>query len=137
MKQQSCFVDTSFFKAFIDPKDDFHHKAVQIFKQLEKDHVLLVTSNFIIDETLTLIRYRCGLTRAKEFKSVLEQFETDFKIVRALSRDEASAWDFFTKDWSKLSFTDCVSFALMKRLELTRVATFDNDFDRAGFEIEK
>lgn len=133
---QSCFVDTSFFKAFIDPKDDFHTKALQIFEQLKKDSVMLVTSNFIIDETLTLIRYRCGLERAKELKSILEQFETDFKIVRVLSRDEANAWDWFTKDWSKLSFTDCVSFAMMQRLELKRVVAFDEDFKRAGFLLE-
>lgn len=134
--KQSCFVDTSFFKAFVDPKDDFHAKAIQIFEQLKKESIMLVTSNFIIDETLTLIRYRCGLERAKEFKSILEQFETDFKIVRVLSRDEANAWDWFTKDWSKLSFTDCVSFAMMKRLELKRVAVFDEDFKRAGFLLE-
>ena len=49
--------------------------------------------------------------------------------------DDAGAWEWFEMDWSKLSFTDCVSFAVMKRLGLTDVATFDEHFTRAKFIV--
>lgn len=51
--------------------------------------------------------------------------------------DEARAWNWFLKDWSDFSFTDCVSFALMERLGFKRVATFDRHFSKAGFKEEK
>ena len=59
------------------------------------------------------------------------------KITRVSVDDEARAWEWFVKDWNDLSFTDCVSFAVMKRLGLEKVLSFDNHFSRAGFEIVK
>lgn len=135
--KKSCFVDTSFFKAYADKNDDFHTQALKIFQKLKETKTQLITTNFILDETFTLIRTKCGLTTAKEFKEILEQFESDFKIIRVLAIDEAKAWEWFLKDWSKLSFTDCVSFALMKRMEIDHVVAFDDHFQKAGFHIQK
>ena len=133
---EDVFVDTSFFKAFIDSKDDFHQQAIQVLQKLKSKGSSLVTSNYILDETFTLIRVKCGLDLVKDFKKVLEEFETGLVIVRILVTDEKNAWEWFLLDWSDLSFTDCVSFAIMKRLEINRVATFDKHFERAGFKIE-
>lgn len=132
---QSLFVDTSFFKAYADIKDDFHSEALQIFQKLKEKKAQLVTSNYILDETFTVIRSKCGLEIAKQFKKILEQFEADLKIMRVLTRDEVNAWNFFLEDWPHLSFTDCVSFAIMKRLNIKTAAALDNHFKRAGFEI--
>lgn len=134
--RQDCFVDTSFFKAYTDTKDDFHHQALQVFQKLKNEKTQLITSNYILDETFTVIRTKCGLALVKQFKSILEEFATDLKIVRVFTVDDANAWNWFLKDWNKLSFTDCVSFALMKRRKITRVATFDEHFKRAGFQVE-
>lgn len=131
------FVDTSFFKAFIDKKDEFHPQAIQIFKSLQSSNNPLITSNYILDETFTVIRSKCGLELAKDFKKVLENFEGGLKIIRVLIIDERNAWKYFFRDWSGLSFTDCVSFAAMTRLGLKHVATFDTHFQKAGFQIKK
>ncbi len=131
----AIFVDTSFFKALIDDKDIFHNEAVQKLAELKDSGVNFVTSNFILDESFTLIRVKCGLKLALELKRYLEESSIVLKIARVTVADEAGAWKWFLKDWSKLSFTDCVSFALMKRLGLKNVAAFDNDFKRAGFQI--
>lgn len=131
---KSCFVDTSFFKAFIDERDEFHGHSLKIFQKLKQLNIQLITSNYILDETFTVVRSKCGLEKVKQFKSVLEQFEEDFRIIRVLAADETDAWNFFLNDWSKLSFTDCVSFAMMKRLKLTKVVAFDNHFQKAGFQ---
>lgn len=130
------FVDTSFFKAFIDKNDEFNNQALQILIKLKSSNSLLVTSNYILDETFTVIRSKCTLDLAKDFKKALEEFEGNLYIVRVLVKDERDAWEYFLKDWRNLSFTDCVSFAMMKRLGIIRAATFDNHFQRAGFQIE-
>lgn len=129
------FVDTSFFKAFIDPNDDFYPQAKVLWKQLIETHTPLITTNYILDETFTLIRVRCNLPRALELRHVLFTHDINMRVERVLIEDDAAAWDWFEKNWSKLSFTDCVSFAVMKRLELTDVATFDQHFAKAGFRI--
>lgn len=131
----SLFVDTSFFKAYADIKDDFHSEALKIFQKLKEEKAQLITSNYILDETFTVIRSKCGLAVAKQFKKILEQFEADLKVMRVLVTDEVNAWDFFLKDWSDLSFTDCVSFAMMKRLNIKIAATFDRHFPRAGYKL--
>lgn len=129
------FLDTSYIKALLDTKDGFYQKALITWKQLEKHEVQFVITNFILDESYTLIRKRCGLETAQVLKSLLIADWHSVKIARVTSQDEADAWDWFQKDWSNLSFTDCTSFAVMKRLNLESVATFDAHFTRAGFKV--
>lgn len=135
--QQTVFIDTSFFKALLDPKDDFHIQADKIWQLLLEKNIALITSNYIIDETLTLVRFRCGLPVAVKLRNLLHEYSEYLEISRVTLDDDVGAWSWFEKDWSKLSFTDCVSFAVMKRLGLTDVATFDEHFSRAGFTIIK
>ena len=135
---ENIFIDTCFFKAFVDVEDGFHKQAKKLWKKFkEENELVLVVSNFILDETLTLIRLRCGLKKAIKFRDLLAENSHLIKVVRVMVKDEAKAWEWFTKNWSKLSFTDCVSFAVMKRLGIRRAASFDGHFKRAGFKIEK
>ena len=133
-RKHGVFVDTSGFKAIIDPRDEFHEKAVGKWMDLEKRELGLITSNYVLDECYTLIRVRCGLEVIKEFRDLMADSGNDIKVVRITLPDELNAWSWFEKDWSHLSFTDCVSFALMKRLRLTEFFGFDNHFKRAGFK---
>jgi len=135
MASTSIFIDTSWFKVFIDESDDFHDKAVSQSAILSQQKQMLITTNFIVDETLTLLRVRKGLDLALKFRDFLSQISSHSRIVRLLSLDEFKAWEWFPKNWSKLSFTDCTSFAIMQRLDLNDVATFDDHFTRAGFNV--
>jgi hypothetical protein len=134
MALSNIFIDTSWFKAIADPNDDFHIKSIH---QLENfPHTTnFITTNFVLDETLTLIRVRTDLASALDFRALLVRSGIILKVVRVLAKDESLAWDWFPKPWSKLSFTDCTSFAVMQRLDLKDVATFDDHFARAGFHM--
>lgn len=129
------FLDSSFLKGVIDNRDDFHEQAKKLWKKLFDYKTPLITSNFILDETFTLVRSRCGLAKALALRDLLSEEELHLDVIRTKVIDERSTWEWFEKDWSKLSFTDCTSFAVMKRLGLTHVATFDTHFTRAGFTI--
>ncbi len=129
------FIDTSWLKALLDEKDEFHEQAVSIFSELEKDPQILVTTNYVLDESFTLMRVKCGLERAKQLRDKLAEMGTILKIVRVTAVDDVNAWNWFLQEWKKLSFTDCTSFVVMERLDLKQVITFDKHFSRAGFEI--
>lgn len=129
------FLDTSYFKALIDEADDFHQEGIQVFTLLNGQKAQLITTNYIIDETLTLLRVKKNLQAAMKLRDLISVGSPTISIYRVISEDDAAAWDWFVKDWSHLSFTDCVSFAVMKRLEISHVATFDLHFKRAGFTI--
>lgn len=135
MTSKRIFVDTSFFKAISDKKDDFHDFSIKTLKRIKSEGYELVTTNYILDETYTLVRTRCGYEDVIDFHDGLFSGMLFLQIVRVGVDDEIKAWKFFLEKWSKLSFTDCTSFAVMKRLGLTEVATFDSHFSRAGFKI--
>lgn len=134
---QPIFIDSGLFKALIDLKDDFHLEGTAIWSKLEKDNSKLVTTNFVLDESFTLIRSRRGLKLALEFRDFLIRSYQVLEVTRVTIEDEAGVWAWFEQDWSHLSYTDCTSFAVMKRLGIKRAATFDKHFRQAGFQIEK
>ena len=134
MASEQVFIDTSMFKALVDPKDEFYREANGIWEKLKNEESDLITTNFILDETFTLIRIRCGRLLSLELRKRLAEGLRRIKIVRVLALDEKQAWPWFELDWNGLSFTDCVSFAVMKRLGIVRAAAFDKHFFRAGFE---
>lgn len=135
MALTKVFIDTSWFKAFADPEDDFHQLAKNQFSKMQVSKTKLITTNYILDESFTLIRVRIDLKSAMDFRQMLASMSDMLKIIRILSQDDAKSWDWFPKNWSKLSFTDCTSFAVMHRLGLKDVATFDDHFSRAGFNV--
>jgi predicted nucleic acid-binding protein len=126
------FVDTGMFQALLDHTDEHHFEAVTLWKRFEEQNYTLFTSNYILDETFTLLRVRCGVEYAVTFRNTLVG-SIRLNIERVTVDDEANAWTFFVRDWHKLSFTDCVSFAVMQRLGLQQAATFDEHFSKAGF----
>ena len=62
----NAFVDTSAWCAFIDRTDRSH---VEVLTLLRARRGPLATSNFVLDETLTLMRYRLGWHAAQSFGS--------------------------------------------------------------------
>lgn len=136
MGSDAVFIDTSAFKAIVDEKDDFHKSALKIWEKLLKKTTPLVTSNFIVDETLTVLRVKRNLQLAIDFREELLKGADGLAAYRVQSEDEVNAWKWFIQKWKKLSFTDCVCFAQMKRLGIDRVFTFDTHFKKAGFKVE-
>jgi predicted nucleic acid-binding protein len=54
----------------------------------------------------------------------------------AVGDDWKAAFELFKKYFDKnLSFTDCTSFSLMRRLKLKVAFTFDCHFQQVGFEV--
>jgi predicted nucleic acid-binding protein len=128
------FVDTSGFVALAQSKDRNHGRARRFFRLLARTRRPLLTSTYVADEVITLVRMRIGHTAAVETGRAI----LDSKWCRLLDIDEelrTSAWNLFVRyQDQEFSFTDCTSFAIMKALGLDEAFTFDRtDFAAAGF----
>ena len=125
---RDVFVDTSAWLAIYNPRDKYATQASNFLSQ----HPSLFTSNFVVDELLTLARNRAGHRVAVQIGDDLWSGRLA-KLVHVTQADEQVAWSLFKKyDDKNLSFTDCTSFAVMLRLGLAEAFTFDDDFIQVG-----
>lgn len=129
------FIDTGAFLARYLRKDQNHRSAVDVWQKLGSDRENCVTSNFILDETFTLLGRWAGhdfaVQRAKNIYA-----SQSLTIFRPHRDDEINALKFFGKYADQhISFTDCISFVLMKREKINRVFSYDRHFKFAGFEV--
>ncbi|HSB63105.1 MAG TPA: PIN domain-containing protein [Thermoanaerobaculia bacterium] len=129
------FVDTGAFLARYVEGDQYHQIAVRAWKRLERTSGALFTSSYVVDETLTLLGRRTSYAFAAARADAIYASRV-LTILRPDASDESAAVDLFRKFADqKVSFTDCVSFALMRRHRLKKAFTFDRHFAGAGFEI--
>lgn len=123
------FVDTGAWYALVDARDPHHDLVVESMREY-RGH--LITSNFIFAETLTLARYRLGWQVAHRLGERLRDLRLT-RLERVSPKDEEAAWSIFSGYRDKsFSFTDCTSFALVRRMELPRCLTLDADFRTFG-----
>lgn len=131
----NLFVDTSAWYALNDRSDQYRDAALERMSRISAGQVGLITSDYILDESLTLISARTDRRTAIAFGDLLLKSST-IQLVTITKELRQSAFDLFKKYADKnLSFTDCTSFALMKQLKLKTAFTFDDHFRQVGFEI--
>ena len=127
------FVDTSFWMAFRNARDDRHARAVELMGEIGDDD--LVTTNAIRGETWTLIRSRVGHDAAVHFLDHLERSPRIALVwVSEALEGEALAW-LRRHDERPYSFVDATSFAVMRSLGIQEALTFDGDFAAAGLTM--
>ncbi len=129
---ERLFVDTSAWFAYTNRKDPMHTRVSETLRTFPGR---LVTTNFIFDETISLCLYRLGHQAARSVGAVLLDPKA-VDIIRITIEDERAAWELFCNRGDKrYSFTDCTSFALMRRLGLTTALALDADFSAEGFAV--
>lgn len=129
------FIDTGAFIARYLERDQYHEEAVSFWKRLSATSERCFTSNFVLDETFTLLARRAGYGFAAERAHNIYSSQT-LTILRPNPEDELKALEYFEKYADQeVSFTDCISFVLMKRERIKRVFSFDGHFERVGFTL--
>jgi len=131
------FIDTSAWVAIEDKKDINHLKALQFKQELLDSQERLITTNYIFDETYTLMLLDLGYTRTINFKQKLDVLiDSSLVIVIHVTPDiEKKGWNVFErfnkdKSWS---FTDCISKAVMDLFKIREAFTFDRHFEQMSY----
>jgi predicted nucleic acid-binding protein len=126
------FADTGAFLALYHRKDQYNEQAVRVWPTLIRP---VATSNLVIAELAKLLAARAGSRFAADCIADIYASPT-FAICASTREDEMSALPWMRKFADQnISFTDCISFAIMRRLKIRTAFTFDRHFRLAGFHV--
>ena len=131
----AVFVDTGGWMACADGADPAHASCMAARDEVLEAGRSLITTDFVVDETLTLIRFRLGLGAAKAWWQQIDG-STRLRWERVENdRFERARQLFFQYRDKDLSFTDCTSIAIMRELKLATVITTARHFHQVGFDV--
>lgn len=130
MADRIVFLDTSGIFAWINQRDPNHPTMLSLPRE---PGCRLVTTDYILDETLTLFMSR-GIPHQRKRLLAMVRASAILQLVWIGKEyfQEASEW-MFKYEEHPFSFTDCTSFACMTRLGIGQAATTDEHFTKAGF----
>lgn len=127
------FVDTSGFYSLLVKGDDRHRQSSDILAEAAGSGRGFVTTDYVLDETATLLKARNHAAVLRRFidtvfgSSVCQVEWTDAQRFVAVQGYYLKHLD---QAWS---FTDCVSFRVMKDRRLREALTKDQHFQHAGY----
>ena len=125
------FVDTSFWVALRNRRDDHHDEARRLLRA--NAAIPLVSTNHVTGETWTFLRRRAGHGPAANFLDFIDETaRLHVEHVDAATEEEAMGW-LRRHDEREYSFVDATSFAWMRRLGIVNAFAFGGDFAAAGF----
>jgi predicted nucleic acid-binding protein len=132
---KAVFVDTAGWMSCADEADPAHGGSCLARDTALERGSVLVTTDYVVDETLTLIRKRLGLPAAAAW---WEQIDGSSRLRWEwieITRAEKARGAFFRHRDKNYSFTDCTSLVVMQELKLKQALTTDHHFRQMGFEI--
>lgn len=130
------FIDTGGWIAMAVVRDRFHKQAASYYRKLSRKKIQLVTSEYVLVETYTRIRYDDGHDKVLQFHSIIQEAIQGGRLhlewVTPPIHQEA--WDIF-KGYSDqaFSFVDCTSFVIARHAGVKEVFGFDQHFNTMGF----
>jgi len=127
------FVDTSALFALVNGAEANHPRSSEVWRSLVAGPAMLLTSNYILLETCSLLQNRLGVEAVRAF----EEKAVPLMHVEWIDeeRHRMAMGMVLTAGRRKLSLVDCVSFQVMRALGVRAVFCFDDHFREQGFEV--
>lgn len=123
------FVDTTIWASGIDSSDALHKDGAAVLEALASGKLSsAITTDFVLDETLTLLRTRGARAESAEraILNIMSSSRVSVLYVDApLFRAALSTY----KKYGRLSFTDAVTLTVMQRRRIKEIFSHDGDFD--------
>ncbi|MDQ5851778.1 MAG: ribbon-helix-helix protein, CopG family [Chloroflexota bacterium] len=132
-------VDSGAFIALVYQRDRAHDQMSTHLRTLRRTGALLITSEPVIAETVTRLRYDAGLTSALAFRGILDQGMTAGSLVVRESDDRLRSAAFvILKQYAdlRLAYADAVGAAIARERRVDAVFGLYTDFHLMGFALE-
>lgn len=132
---ESVFVDTGAWLSLYDKRDQNHQSAKKAATYLKDEKVHLITTDYVFDEAVTIIRLRVGHKEAINFGNSMLKSRI-VKIVDIGNDLKKEAWNIFVKYKDvRFSYTDCTSFAVLTQMKIEQVFGYDKHFKSMHFTL--
>ena len=132
---KSVFVDTSYFVAILNPKDQWHQRASEARQTIGVVHV--VTSEWVLAEVLNYFaESHTDFRRAAAKLSHELADDAGVELVVASHENYAAGLALYQSRLDKgYSLTDCISMDVMRERGITEILTYDHHFTQEGFTV--
>ncbi len=139
LKRHKVFIDTGGWVSVEWKGDDYHKIGSPYYDDLLRSGAQLLTSDYVLDETLTRLRQNARLEIAEKCWQTIRDAEK-IGLLIVLSVDTSvreEAFEIFRKYRDQdFSFTDCTSFVLARRQQVDVVFAFDHHFRQFGLIVQ-
>ncbi|MFP4396442.1 MAG: type II toxin-antitoxin system VapC family toxin [Anaerolineales bacterium] len=136
MNLAPVFVDTWGWMALGYRREPRHDKVQAFYRKLRAQQIPIYTSDYVLDELITLLFRRESFTDSVRFVDGLFAATAQGHLVmeRVTSERFATAWELRKQFQDKpgISFTDLTSMAIMGDLGISHVLTEDAHFVQVG-----
>lgn len=137
--KRRLFIDTWGWLVLADRRDPAHKKVRHFYTTFSRRKGLCVTSDYVLDEVITLLFRRAPFLPAKLFtEAILAGVEAGSLDLQRVTADRFQrAWAFRIRyaDKRLISFTDFTSLAIMTEVGITDVLTEDRHFELVGLGL--
>jgi predicted nucleic acid-binding protein len=135
------FVDTWGWLTLLDKRESRHQEVVGYYRDFSFQQGLVYTSDYVLDETLTLLFRRLPFTTARESldrinEAIAERYLTLLRITPE-QFDLAIQLRLKFQDKPRISFTDFTSMVLMRDRAIAHILTEDDHFTQVGMAFQK
>jgi predicted nucleic acid-binding protein len=139
--ENKLFVDTWRWLTLLDKREKAHKTAVEYTEAFSDLNGKSYTTDYILDETITLLFRRTFFEKAKEsVDGIFDMIKSgDLFLERiSLSRFQ-KAWDLKAKysDKKEISFTDFTSFVVMSEFGIREALTEDEHFEKVNLNFKR
>ena len=135
---KTVVVDTGAWIALLSRADQHAAAATERYQTLAGEGVRLVTTNYIVDETATCLRYGAGLDAALGYRRMLDD-SVKARHLRITWIDESierEAWRVLEQYRDvALSLTDATTAVTARRIRIDEIFGFDRDFEALGLLV--
>jgi len=132
------FVDTGAWIAIAVARDEMHQAAAAYAAHLAQRNLPLLTTNYVLSEAYTRIRYDDGHARVLAFDAIVQEMTRKRHLtVRWVNPAiHEAALEIFRKYADhEFSVADCASFVVGREKKVHEVFGFDKDFVTMGFTL--
>ena len=137
----AVLIDTWGWLALGHRRDSRHQEIKALYQQLREESVRLYTTDYVLDEVMTLIFRRESFAEAVSFMEGIFQASQEGRLVieRVTSERFTAAWELRKRlqDKPKISFTDLTSMVIIQDCAIKKILTGDDHFTYVGMDLQK
>lgn len=139
--KEVLFIDTWGWVVIHNKREPRHYEVDALYRELRLNGGSIYTTDYVLDETFTLLFRRLPLPLAEESVGLLDEAIKEgylnLEWVSPERFEEAKELRLRFRDKPKISFTDLTSMVVMKELGVSSILTDDDHFTHVGMGFEK